>query len=206
MNVYLPADFAHCLLGFTGTAAPTGAAITFGVGDTAGNTSPTAIATTIISLWGTHIDSLTSNQLTFSSCRVKKGPMEDGPFAELATANVGGQSGDSTQPNTTWLVRKITNLGGKMGQGRMYVPGVGDSIIDQGGTITSANRTSYEAAWSAFFAAINSAGYPMMLLHTFGDYVNSKGQTVVVPARGPSQVTALTVDSKVATQRRRLRR
>lgn len=173
--------------------------------DTAGSATPTAIATSLISLYGTHIDPVMNSLVTLSACRVKKGPMEDGPFAEVSTSNSGASVSPPCPPNVAYLIRKITPLGGKMGQGRMYQPGVPEAGVGEDGTIVSGTRSSTEAGWSAFLAAMDGAGFPMALGHMFGDYVNRKGVTIIVPARAPTDVTALTVDAKAATQRRRLR-
>nr|CRY97462.1 hypothetical protein [uncultured prokaryote] len=205
MNLNLPFGYAHVLLGFGGTACPRGAAITFGVHDEGGSEFPAAMASEIIALWGTHLDTVTNSLVSLQSCRVKKGPMEDGPFAEVSTTNAGATSGATVSPNVTYLVRKHTGLGGKMGQGRMYLPGVAEGMVDEAGTLNSGVRSGYETAWQAFWLGLNTGGLPMYLLHSFGQYMNRKNELVTVAARTPTIVTSLTVDAKVATQRRRLR-
>jgi len=55
---------------------------------------------------------------------------------------------------------------------------------------------------------LNSVSLPMYLLHSWGTYTKLSGNDpvfVTVDIRAPTEVLALTVDSKVATQRRRLR-
>jgi hypothetical protein len=202
----LPEGYYQAALFFTGNNCPTGAAITFAGEDSGGSDAPTSIATQIKDLWATTIDAQTNSEVTLASIRVKKGPMEDGPFATVTVANAGGLAGAPSAPQCALLVRKNSAIGGKSGSGRMYVPGIRESTVLSSGLLEPTELGALQTAWTAFYNGLVTNLTPMALAHNYGEYVNSKGETVVVPPRVPTPVTSLTCDARVATQRRRNRR
>jgi hypothetical protein len=206
MKLNLPSGHSLCQLLFTGAAVPSGAAISFDVLHSVAGLDPVGVATQVISLYGTHLKATITPDVTLAGVRVKQGPMETGPFA-LVSANVPGtDTGASDAPPVALLVRKNTAAGGKSGSGRMYVPGLGSTRVTVGGDVQTSDITTRQTAWTAFLAALTAAQIPMFVAHTFGTYVNSKGETVTVPAVSPTPVTNLAVQSRAATQRRRQRR
>jgi hypothetical protein len=205
MAINLPVGFANASVQFTGASVPHGAAITWGVGGAGVFGTPTAVAQKIIDLWVANMPTLFSGSLTLSLCHVKFGPMDDGASGDASSAAAGTATGTGSTPNTAMLVRKNTATGGKRGSGRLFHPGVPEESIDSSGNLISAYRTSAQTKWQTFLAALETAGIPMVLLHTFGTYTNAKGEIVTVPSRAPSAVTSLTVETVVGTQRQRLR-
>jgi hypothetical protein len=77
----------------------------------------------------------------------------------------------------------------------MYLPPVSENSITAGGLIDTAVVIAIQADVNDFFARLLVRGYRHVLLH---------GATS--PLQTPSGVNATTVDGKIATQRRRLRR
>lgn len=206
MRTNLPAGYSQALLHFSGVGLPRTAAISFGMDQLGTVPDVGTICGTLISLWATHLDSQLSNSCTFTGVRVKAGPMETGPFADVGASNVGGNANAATSPAVCYLVRKVTGSGGKSGTGRMFVPGLADNEVDEAGKISTTRLTSLGTAWTAFFNALVTANIPMVLLHSYGDYTNSAGQPVHVEPKDPTPVTSLVIDGTVATQRRRQRR
>lgn len=102
--------------------------------------------------------------------------------------------------NTAILIRKRTDLAGKRGRGRLYIPEVPEGSVDAVGTLVPADRAAWQARASALLANLTTAepgwNLPMVVLH------RSEGAGVEPP---PTPVLNLVVESKVATQRRRLR-
>jgi hypothetical protein len=114
------------------------------------------------------------------------------------TANAPGlASQTSVPPNVSVLAKKNTARGGRRGRGRMYIPwAVATSSVDESGVILSATLTTLQSKASAWLTALNTNAVPMVLLHKPG-----------ISALGPpNPVTALTLDNRVATQRRRIGR
>lgn len=206
LEIFLPPDYYAAQLFFTGTSAPSGAAITFGGHATFVDSTPAAIAALIVTAWGTRIDPEIVNTLTLATVRVKKGPMEDGPFAQVTANNAGASSGTAGPPSVAFLIRKNTAFGGKKGAGRMYLPGVKETDVDETGAVVAGKVTLLQTAFNGFLNDLAAANAHMHLLHSYGSYTSSKGVVTVVPSRTPDQVTSLAVDNRVATQRRRLRR
>ena len=207
MTMNLPEGFYHALLGFTGTTLPTGAACTFQGALGAGMDTPGEVASAIQSAWDTKLKAQTCSGVTLATIRVKLGPMDDGPFTESAPGLNGTLTTTGTlTPAVSMLVRKNTNRGGKGGSGRMYYPVMNDGEVDNVGAINPAFLAPKQTAFSDFLGLLNTSLIPMAVAHTFGTYINSKGDEVTVAPEDPTPVTSLTVQARVATQRRRMRR
>lgn len=127
----------------------------------------------------------------------------DGPSIVRTSTNTpvtGAGSAAVLPPNCAVLVRKRTDLAGRRGRGRLYMPGPPESGVDQVGNLAGAEVTANQNRWSAFYDYLTSLQggrlYPPVVLH------RSEGAGVEPP---PTPVTQFTVDPKIATQRRRLR-
>lgn len=111
-----------------------------------------------------------------------------------------GVAGASLPQNCAVLFKKQTNLAGREGRGRMYFPGIAEGNVDAAGVLTSTAITSHNDRAFAYLNLLADdvqTPAPMVLLH-------SSPQLGAVPP--PTVVTAMIVDSRIATQRRRLRR
>lgn len=108
---------------------------------------------------------------------------------------VGTISGAPTSPNEAVLVKKSGNLAGRHGQGRNYWYGmVTDADVDGGGTIASGTVTAVQAACTTLNSQLIVAPLLGMFILHQDDYVGT-----------PTTVFGYTVQSRMATQRRRLR-
>jgi hypothetical protein len=183
--------FAHASFFFTGSGVPLGAACTLGleynpaktVQQTADDCRDNFVATILpVLIQNTGLDHVL----------VKYGPNDVGPTATSASGVGGSDLSDQAPPNVAYLVRKGTALGGRKNRGRMYLPGVDEGEVLQGGTIQPGKLAGVEAAVDAFMAAMIADGHTLVVLHN--------GPEI------PTEITSLTVDGTVATQRRRLRR
>lgn len=130
----------------------------------------------------------------------------------------GGSAGTTFPPNVALLVRKHTNRGGRRGRGRWFVPGIVETLADNDGSVPSASIASWNTALDAYRTDLGGAllsGSPVepLLFHnnstttTTTTGPGSKTITITEGAAGPAPdvITDFTVDTKVATQRRRLR-
>ena len=187
----IPVGYGQVNLRFTGSALPNGAEITFGFQNVAA-TTPDVVAGIIDGLWGTlTMGSLYAGDVTLSSIRVKHGPNASGPDFELPVDWDGTASGESSAPNTAALIKKHTALGGRKHAGRMFQPGIPEVEISAAGLLDGGVATSMQSDWQAFLTGMDAADVPLALLHS--------------DATAPDLILGLTVDSLVATQRRRLR-
>lgn len=112
--------------------------------------------------------------------------------AETAYSLAGQRGGTMAPPQVSTLIQKKTGLAGKSNRGRMYMTPLADNLIDAGGIITEADRLLVQAGATQFLADLAASSCPMVVLHT-------------TAAGTPTPVVALNVETKVATQRRRLR-
>lgn len=122
-------------------------------------------------------------------------------YESTGTPITGGISSAPLPQNCCQLVRKRTSAAGRRGRGRMYLPPPAEGQVDPQGTISSADVAITQAAVDDWLAELGTPtlGQPAMppvILH------RSEGAGVEPP---PTPVTALTVDGRIATQRRRLR-
>lgn len=128
---------------------------------------------------------------------------QDGPTLVTISdvSPIPGTSSDAVVPqNTAYLVRKRTDLGGRRGRGRFYLPGVSEAGVDAVGALGTAHRDALQTAvddWYDFLTAgVGARLYPPVVLH------RSEG---IGTEPAPTPITSFVVESKVATQRRRLR-
>ena len=199
----LPAGFAQTTLFFSGTAVPLGAAITLGHQLTGTGQSPASVAGVVAGAWGANTF-VTGNgwspNLQLNSILCKFGPLATGPSALVPIGtNPGLGAGDDYSPNAAVLVKKFTAIGGRHGQGRMFLPPFPEGAIGAGGNITGALVTTNNTRLAALLVSLNSGSVPAHLLHR---YDPSLGQSPMAP----TAITSLVMDGKLATQRRRLRR
>lgn len=193
-----PSGFAEVSIQLTHSTLPRSAYLVFGVDPTA--TDPVQVSQAVItSLTGAaSLQGALDSQVTFANVRTALGT--DGGEDAIGVVNAGllGLSSGSTPPaNVAILVRKNTIRGGRRGRGRMYLPwSVATTSVDEAGGVLTAAVSALQSKMNSFFSALNANQVPMVLLHNEG--VSTPG--------APNVVTSLVVDSRVATQRRRLGR
>lgn len=117
------------------------------------------------------------------------------------TAMVGSSTAEKLPQNCAYLVQKVTTRPGRAGKGRCFLPGIApEQSVDDVGVLTSGAILSAQDACDLWLVTLaNATGAvktPMVLLHNAG----------IPGGSTPTPVTALRIDSRIATQRRRLRR
>jgi hypothetical protein len=187
----IPAGFAHIVHLFAGDAIPTGASVTYGI-DTNGVGDPNLIASLCHGAMADTFVELMGPSTSLNETLIHVGPSPDGPVGNYAEVVVAGNTGAQVTPQVAVLVRKRSLLGGRKNRGRFYLPGLIEGGVNEGGLLSEATYTAWQSAASAFLTALDTAGHAMVILH------NAVG--------APTPVSALVLDTKVATQRRRLRR
>lgn len=188
----IPSGFGQINLKFTGASIPTGAETTWGF-ENVGNLSLVAVYNAVVAdITANNWLAPLSNTIDVASILIKLGPDATGPSAEFASSLGGGTAGNVSPPNVAVLVHKHTAVGGRRGRGRMYLPGVIETVVGDDGTLDNTFRTGIETDLNDFLAALDASSIPMHVLH--GD------------SSTPNEVQSLGVSLKAATQRRRLRR
>jgi hypothetical protein len=208
----LPSDqFCRISHSFTGVGAPTGAAVVYCV--RVGSSQPVLETAEVChESFGTLVVNLLSSDVTLSETLAKEGPDNTGASALVTSPPYPGTSGsNSGAPQSALLVQKNTVLGGRRGRGRMYLPGLDESVVLEGGVVESSYLTAMQAALDAFYDDLGSSALTLALEHgPETTWVLVGGQPRRVPVAGavpdPTDITSLVLTSRIGTQRRRNRR
>lgn len=147
--------------------------------------------------WVTHILPRASNTLRVDRVRVRD--QAGIGFAEAASGAVGGVTTDGSSPQVAVLVRKVVPGLPRRRYGKMYLAGFPESHIDAGGTVQASSLTAWNTSCEAFLQAL-IAGTAPLAQPTFS------GNAVTPPDWTPQEVASLQVQSRVATQKRRMRK
>lgn len=190
-DMALPSGFARITLNFHGAAVPTGAANVLCVANP-GDLSPAEVAEQFNDAADGNLWTSMSNTVSVPTLIVKLGPDSTGAQGEFASTLAGGATGASGAAAPAALITKSTAAGGRKNKGRIFLPAIPESSIDQGGSLGPSIITAMQDDADALLANLESNLIPLCVEH--GD-----GST-------PEGVIALTVQALVATQRRRQRR
>lgn len=191
MALLIPPGFAQASLRWSLTGDPEVMISTVGIGvNGPGQTEADDLADAWIASWPA---ANMFSQYTFLGVVLRVG-QDGGPpiIVEAPRSQVGTATGNPLPQNCTVLVRKSTSTGGRSGRGRMYLPpyGLSESFVDSKGMIEPATVAVLQTAVSAaLFGTVDP-----VLLHDEAS-----------PVTAPSPLSAVTVDTRIATQRRRLR-
>lgn len=145
--------------------------------------------------WRDHVMPQINNSWTYVQARAS---VQAGLIFQQDYTTVGGGGGAGLVPNTAYLVRKIVALPGRGHHGRLYLPGCDEPSVDADGRVDPAKVTGLQDAMDAFAELMSTDSIEMSLLHT-----------LPAPPRvvlAPDIVDGFTVQNRVATQRRRLRK
>jgi len=186
----IPVGSAHVIHVFEGEALPNGAATTYGIrllGGVFGVDYAAALHDAFADAFMPSLSSRTVLRRTL----VKEGPSATGPTFEHGEDRAGGDLAGVATPQVAFLLRKRTAMGGRMNRGRMFLPGVPEGAVDGAGVVVPEMITDLQTACDAFLAAIDTLEGEMVILHS--------------ASSDPTSVISLQADSRVATQRRRLR-
>lgn len=186
----IPAGFAHVVHRFTVGLTGQRAAITYGV-ELQGTDFGENRAEELYDLFQTEWAAVMSTGVSHQSVLLKYGPNVTGPQFEHAGIGTGTANSPMAPPNTAWLIRKRTALGGRANRGRCYIPGVLEQQVNEGGQVLSPTLADLQTAANDWLAGLTTLEMPMVILHT--------------SSSDPTEVSSLVADPLVATQRRRLR-
>ena len=205
MALVIPTGFGQASQSFINTGDPDPWYITWGVDlrEVGGDFQSTAndLAQVFAAFWAGRF----STQTRISELTLRVG--QDGGPSLVYTANldVPGTSTAAKLPqNCSLLIHKMTERAGRPGRGRLFVPNVlRESDVNDVGVLDSglwSELTNTAQGWSLAMAGFGDEALDppaqMVLLHNTG----APGGTV------PDTVTKLTVDPRISTQRRRLRK
>lgn len=192
----IPEGAAQANFVYSGTSSPTGAEWTLGINVLNFAGTPEELAEVLITNYLTSaMEDLHVASSTLSKVTVKYGPNETGPSGEAAAGDTGDAGGSGVSPGVAMLVQKVTAAGGRAGRGRLYFPGLSESVVDQSGVLDTTYRSTAQGVFDDFHGKLIADDTPPLLLHAAGS-----------PLSTPTAITAFVVAPQSATQRRRNRR
>lgn len=135
------------------------------------------------------------DEYSFEGCVAAFGTSGGDLVAQHLQHTQGTVSDSPITSNCALLVRKNTALGGRRNRGRFFAPPtlLNEGAVDASGNISSSPLASLQTLWTNLFNGLATADLEPQLFH----------QGAGAPA--PTPVTSFTVDSLIATQRRRMR-
>lgn len=174
----------------TGGSMPSGpSVVTYGI-HFAG-TDPQEACDTAAAYWGSVVEGVCASGYESLLTTLKVGPNSTGATYETATDVQGTNGAEPVMPQVAVLVKKLTGIGGRSQRGRLYMPGFNAAEAFVDGSIGTTSVSDMQVVFDTFLAGLATEGIPMALLHS--------------QSSDPTEVTSLVVQSKVATQRRRMR-
>lgn len=197
MPQFLPAGYGQARILFRGISATSDSVVTFGYKQTATEDPAEhaeAFYNALVVTGGPFVVSAFTSAYTFTGVyctwMTETGPLV-GEFLQPIT---GTNTLQAVPANCAFLLRKSTALGGRKGRGRAYLPPIwiAEGSIGPTGAIAGADATTVLNKWNAFKTALTTAGFDLRLIHT---------EAII-----PTLITAFSVDTTLATQRRRMRK
>lgn len=191
---FLPVGFAECTAVFT-IPGQSGPANVVTGHDVSGLATSLAVIDAIDDGWdaATPLTNWLASVVSLVALDVRWQAAPGDPVSISRTKSQPGAVGTAaTSPQVTYLLQKISGFAGRKNRGRMYLPGVVEASVSDGGVVLPATVTNLAATAAAALSNWNTSGAPLHILHTD-------------PADTPREVVELAVSPIVATQRRRLR-
>lgn len=188
MTVNIPPGYAQAAINFDGPT-PSGKAVVL-MGYSLGEEGTMAgLASILAAGMEDSIIPILSFNWTITSISVTT----DTGYYEEPVQLTGLSNVSTPPPNVTLLVRKTTGLRGRANRGRNYWPGLlTETDVFNTGAIDPTKVESIQTILEGIGEILYTAGYFGCILHSN-------------PALDPTPITSIVVESKVATQRRRLR-
>lgn len=146
--------------------------------------------------WAAAIKPTMTQAYAYDGCTFIVGlPFGDVEFSSGAGAGPGAVNQPALPSNSAVLVKKRSGLAGRTNRGRCFVPGVPEQNVDELGVLLTAFFNTIQTNWSAFRVAVEA--------HAEFDGLSILHAPLSVET--PTAITAMVIDQRIATQRRRLR-
>lgn len=147
-------------------------------------------------VWQGSFDGITNEEYQLVGCIATLhigGGIISAEVTDPVPGNDGG-SGTGQPPQVAYLVRKLSDLGGRTNMGRAYLPGVDNNRISASGALVTTEIDNINDEFAAFPAAIGGA--------------TDLAEPVIfhVSSSDPTVITSFVCEPVVATQRRRVNR
>jgi hypothetical protein len=140
-----------------------------------------------------------SNQITYTGGVARVGNDGEDIVFDVSFNLPGNIAGAPLPNNCAVLVKKQTQLGGRRGRGRMFIPGITAAQVTGSGVIDVGTLTSWQSMVTELFLG-SPDNAPANVVEPV--LFHRLPTTSDLP---PTPIVGLAVDGRIATQRRRLR-
>lgn len=162
-----------------------------------GGQTPSEIAVAVFGAWADNILPQQAGDTTLTRVEV----VNETTFGAATGEEEGGSSASMLASNSSILVSKLTGRRGRRGRGRMFIGNAADEeLVFSDGSLEGTYRGVWANVMNAFYSDLDTAGIRLAIPQNQGD------NQVTPPIVPWPLVTALQVDAKIGTQRRRMRR
>lgn len=205
-NLVIPVSFAQVMFRFSLVGDAEEMGFTIGVASGTGNLAADVISAVedVEAAWK-GVFANTGAQLltayTYRGVTATGNASDAGIFPIEVPRNVAGTgSGNPPPQNVTVLVKKRTSLGGRRHRGRLNAPpfNLDEGSVAANGDLSTSYQSGQQTGYDAWFTAVDATPSSIVILH--------RQETGGPVPPGPTAIIGFTVQTKVATQRRRLRR
>lgn len=167
-----------------------------------GASFPNVAAEELRDQWQTEVIPLLPNNYTFEGIKYRDRNVAPGVVGTRspngALPVVGPGASDVVPPNTCFLIRKSSVLVAGQRTGRMYLPGVPESAVDENGVIAGATVTAITGGVTDFLTGMNASGVGELVLVHFTGPTDATGTK--------SLIDSMECQGTAATMRRRMRK
>lgn len=190
--MYIPVGYGIATYVFTSGFLPYGAVSTMGHSHALASGTPDEKAEELYDLFVASVAGALNVAINVERVIFRQGPQDAGLVGEHVGTATGGDGGQMSPPNLCLLVEKHTDLGGRRGRGRMFLPGVSEPIVDGSGVIAGDYLSDVNGNLGLWQDSLETANLNPVLFHS--------------TETAPTPLTSMSLDPKAATQRRRMRR
>lgn len=164
------------------------------------HTTLTDLAAAVRDWWETDLSPLLAPQAAFLSVTAKNLDVEDGEeyVLDSTTVSAGTYAGNSLPNQAALVVTWRTLLSGRSYRGRTYIPGVPYEALASDNTVSGDYQEAVAIAFGTLWSDIAETNGTLCVLSRFHNGVERE-----TPVMTP--VETQTVNTKIDTQRRRLR-
>ncbi len=198
MGIRVPAGFAEIIYRFTIAGDAEEMLTSWGIGNELNQNWTADHASQLADVYGTTMRTRQSGDCVFRGVYLRAGPDNEGPQFTADRNLPGTGTGVSLPPNNAALLQKRSNVGGRRNRGRNYIPGVPVADVNQAGVWGTGKQAVWQTAASNWLAETAARAFvsEVVIFHT---------TAAGVPGLPPTVVESITVPTKIATQRRRMR-
>jgi hypothetical protein len=156
---------------------------------------PVEIANSWQSIYATRFAPGIDSNVTIRNTRVTIGQDGGDPIVGVATSTFAGTATrDSTAPALAVMLNLNTNLGGRRNRGRKFLPwAAADTSVSEQGAIQQSLVTEWNTRAAGFLTDQAANGRDVYILHGSGS----------TPTPAPTEVTSITTNPVIRTQRNR---